>query len=175
MKVYIDGKFCNERDAKISVFDHGLLYGDGIFEGIRAYNSRIFRLKEQTKRGEMAMKHNSAQWIALAAIGGLWWEGLPLARPQARSYFHWTPTIINPQRSNPINRMHLDMLPLLLIAFTGSPEKVTKGQAYFPTSNFLTFMVERFFMKLRVRTLSPMIRFRKKHSSNRFRHCRCRS
>lgn len=50
MKVYIDGKFCEERDAKISVFDHGLLYGDGIFEGIRAYNSRIFRLKEHIDR-----------------------------------------------------------------------------------------------------------------------------
>src|SRR5437879_3742 len=38
MKIYIDGKYFGERDAKISVFDHGLLYGDGIFEGIRAYN-----------------------------------------------------------------------------------------------------------------------------------------
>src|ERR1017187_3166215 len=50
MKVYIDGKFLNERDAKISVFDHGLLYGDGIFEGIRAYNGRVFRLKEHIDR-----------------------------------------------------------------------------------------------------------------------------
>jgi branched-chain amino acid aminotransferase len=50
MKVYIDGKFCDERDAKVSVFDHGLLYGDGIFEGIRAYNGRVFRLKEHIDR-----------------------------------------------------------------------------------------------------------------------------
>jgi branched-chain amino acid aminotransferase len=50
MKVYIDGKYCNERDAKISVFDHGLLYGDGIFEGIRAYNGRVFKLKEHIDR-----------------------------------------------------------------------------------------------------------------------------
>jgi branched-chain amino acid aminotransferase len=50
MKVFIDGKFCNERDAKVSVFDHGLLYGDGIFEGIRAYNGRVFRLKEHLDR-----------------------------------------------------------------------------------------------------------------------------
>jgi branched-chain amino acid aminotransferase len=50
MKVYIDGTFCDERDAKISVFDHGLLYGDGIFEGIRAYNGRVFRLKEHIDR-----------------------------------------------------------------------------------------------------------------------------
>ena len=50
MKVYIDGKFYDERDAKISVFDHGLLYGDGVFEGIRAYNGRVFRLKEHIDR-----------------------------------------------------------------------------------------------------------------------------
>ena len=50
MKIYIDGKYCDERDAKISVFDHGLLYGDGIFEGIRAYNGRVFKLKEHIDR-----------------------------------------------------------------------------------------------------------------------------
>ncbi|MBC8095720.1 MAG: branched-chain-amino-acid transaminase [Akkermansiaceae bacterium] len=50
MKVYIDGKFYEEADAKVSVFDHGLLYGDGIFEGIRAYNGRVFRLKEHIDR-----------------------------------------------------------------------------------------------------------------------------
>ena len=50
MKVYIDGKFYDERDAKVSVFDHGLLYGDGIFEGIRVYNGRVFRLKEHIDR-----------------------------------------------------------------------------------------------------------------------------
>jgi branched-chain amino acid aminotransferase len=50
MKVYIDGKYYNEREARISVFDHGLLYGDGIFEGIRAYNGRVFKLKEHIER-----------------------------------------------------------------------------------------------------------------------------
>ena len=50
MKIYINGKFWDEQDAKISVFDHGLLYGDGIFEGIRAYNGRVFRLKEHIDR-----------------------------------------------------------------------------------------------------------------------------
>lgn len=50
MKVYVDGKYYDERSAKISVFDHGLLYGDGVFEGIRAYNGRVFRLKEHIDR-----------------------------------------------------------------------------------------------------------------------------
>jgi branched-chain amino acid aminotransferase len=50
MKIFIDGKFYSERDAKISVFDHGLLYGDGVFEGIRAYHGRVFKLKEHIDR-----------------------------------------------------------------------------------------------------------------------------
>ena len=50
MKVYIDGKYYDEKNAKVSVFDHGLLYGDGIFEGIRAYNGRVFKLKEHIDR-----------------------------------------------------------------------------------------------------------------------------
>ncbi|MBP9901521.1 MAG: branched-chain-amino-acid transaminase [Verrucomicrobiota bacterium] len=50
MKVFIDGKYFDERNAKVSVFDHGLLYGDGVFEGIRAYNGRVFKLKEHIDR-----------------------------------------------------------------------------------------------------------------------------
>ena len=50
LKIYIDGQFLDETNAKVSVFDHGLLYGDGIFEGIRAYNGRVFKLKEHIDR-----------------------------------------------------------------------------------------------------------------------------
>ena len=49
-KVYISGKLFDKADAKISVFDHGLLYGDGVFEGIRAYSGRVFRLKQHVDR-----------------------------------------------------------------------------------------------------------------------------
>src|SRR4030088_1182522 len=49
-QIYVDGKFYSEANAKISVFDHGLLYGDGIFEGIRFYNGRVFRLEEHLDR-----------------------------------------------------------------------------------------------------------------------------
>ena len=48
--VYVDGSYYPKSQAKISVFDHGLLYGDGIFEGIRAYNGSVFRLKEHIDR-----------------------------------------------------------------------------------------------------------------------------
>ncbi len=50
MKIYLDGKFVDQKNAKISVFDHGLLYGDGVFEGIRAYHGRVFKLKEHIER-----------------------------------------------------------------------------------------------------------------------------
>jgi branched-chain amino acid aminotransferase len=49
-KIWIDGKYYEKADAKVSVFDHGLLYGDGVFEGIRAYNGRIFRLSQHLDR-----------------------------------------------------------------------------------------------------------------------------
>jgi len=49
-KIWIDGKYYEKDDAKVSVFDHGLLYGDGVFEGIRAYNGKVFRLKEHVDR-----------------------------------------------------------------------------------------------------------------------------
>ncbi|HCD71672.1 MAG TPA: branched-chain amino acid aminotransferase [Thermovirga lienii] len=48
--VYIDGKFVPKEEAKVSVFDHAFLYGDAVFEGIRAYNGRVFRLEEHIDR-----------------------------------------------------------------------------------------------------------------------------
>lgn len=50
MKIYINGKFVPRKDAKVSVFDHGLLYGDGVFEGIRSYKRRVFKLEEHMDR-----------------------------------------------------------------------------------------------------------------------------
>ena len=50
MLVYIDGEFLPKEEAKISVFDHGLLYGDGVFEGIRSYRGRVFKLDEHLQR-----------------------------------------------------------------------------------------------------------------------------
>lgn len=50
MEIYLDGRFVGEDEAKISIFDHGLLYGDGVFEGIRIYNKAIFKLDEHLNR-----------------------------------------------------------------------------------------------------------------------------
>ncbi len=60
MQIYIDGEFYSKEDAKVSVFDHGLLYGDGVFEGIRTYNGRVFELDAHIDR-----LYASAQVIAL--------------------------------------------------------------------------------------------------------------
>ena len=56
MKIYLDGRFVDDADAKVSVFDHGLLYGDGVFEGIRLYGGNVFRLEEHLERLEYSAK-----------------------------------------------------------------------------------------------------------------------
>src|SRR6187431_1463850 len=58
--VYLNGQFLQKEQARISVFDHGFLYGDGVFEGIRAYEGNVFRLKEHIER-----LYRSAKTIAL--------------------------------------------------------------------------------------------------------------
>lgn len=60
MKIYIDGRFYDEKNAKISVLDHGLLYGDGVFEGIRLYDGCLFRLDDHLER-----LYSSAKYIML--------------------------------------------------------------------------------------------------------------
>jgi branched-chain amino acid aminotransferase len=67
MVVYLDGKYVDSTEAKVSVFDHGLLYGDGVFEGIRLYGGNVYRLDDHLERLE-----HSAKAIMLA---------VPLARP----------------------------------------------------------------------------------------------
>jgi branched-chain amino acid aminotransferase len=60
LQIYLNGALVPKEQAVLSVFDHGLLYGDGVFEGIRAYNGRVFRLKEHLDR-----LYRSAQAIVL--------------------------------------------------------------------------------------------------------------
>jgi branched-chain amino acid aminotransferase len=67
LKIYIAGKLYDKEDAKISVYDHGLLYGDGVFEGMRSYGGKVFRLEQHLDR-----LWNSAKAIALE---------IPMSRP----------------------------------------------------------------------------------------------
>jgi branched-chain amino acid aminotransferase len=80
MKIYLNGSLVDEADAKVSVFDHGLLYGDGVFEGIRLYGGNVFRLDEHLERFE-----NSAKAILL---------DMPLSRAQ------WSDAICETCRAN---------------------------------------------------------------------------
>jgi len=68
LKVYINGTLYDKEDAKISVYDHGLLYGDGVFEGIRSYGGKVFRLEE----------HLDRLWNSAKAI----WLQIPISKEQ---------------------------------------------------------------------------------------------
>ena len=56
MKIYLNGDLVAKEDAKVSVFDHGLLYGDGVFEGIRLYNGCVYKLEDHLERLEHSAK-----------------------------------------------------------------------------------------------------------------------
>ncbi|MDR0520533.1 MAG: branched-chain-amino-acid transaminase [Planctomycetaceae bacterium] len=60
MQIYLSGSFVDKENAKVSVFDHGFLYGDGVFEGMRSYNGKVFKLREH-----MIRLWNSAKSIAI--------------------------------------------------------------------------------------------------------------
>lgn len=68
LKIYIDGKFYGKEDAKISVYDHGLLYGDGVFEGMRSYCGKVFRMDE----------HLDRLWYSAKAI----WLEIPISKEE---------------------------------------------------------------------------------------------
>lgn len=76
LKVYINGKLHDQQDAKISVFDHGLLYGDGVFEGLRSYDGKVFRLQQHLQR----------LWDSARAI----WLEIPLSREAMARAVHDT-------------------------------------------------------------------------------------
>ncbi len=90
MKIYINGKFYAKENAKISVFDHGLLYGDGVFEGIRSYNRRVFKLKEHIDR-----LFESAQSIMLK---------IPLAKEQVIK------AVVNTLKANKLNNAYIRLV-----------------------------------------------------------------
>jgi branched-chain amino acid aminotransferase len=83
-KIYINGKLFDKNDAKISVYDHGLLYGDGVFEGIRIYEGKVFRLRQHVDR-----LYDSARAIALE---------IPLSKEQMTEAVNGTVKVNN--RSN---------------------------------------------------------------------------
>ncbi len=76
LKIFISGQFYDKEDAKISVYDHGLLYGDGVFEGIRSYGGKVFRLEQ----------HLDRLWESAQSI----WLQIPLSKQQVSDAIHET-------------------------------------------------------------------------------------
>lgn len=68
LKIYINGKLYDKQDAKVSVYDHGLLYGDGVFEGIRSYGGKVFKMREHVDR----------LWYSAKAI----WLEIPISKEE---------------------------------------------------------------------------------------------
>src|SRR5687767_10919061 len=68
LKIYISGKYYDKENAKVSVYDHGLLYGDGVFEGMRSYGGKVFRLKQHLER----------LWASAKAI----WLKIPMSQEE---------------------------------------------------------------------------------------------
>lgn len=88
--IYIDGKFYPKSEAKISVYDHGLLYGDGVFEGIRAYGGVVFKLKEHIDR-----LYTSAHTIML---------DIPVSKEQMRSI------VLNTLKKNKLKEAYIRLI-----------------------------------------------------------------
>ncbi|MCS7116055.1 MAG: branched-chain-amino-acid transaminase [Nitrososphaerales archaeon] len=124
--IYINGTFYKEDEAKISVFDHGLLYGDGIFEGIRVYDGRIFMLDEHLDR-----LYESAKTINLQ---------IPLSKEEFRK------AIIETARKNGVRDAYIRPIvtrgygglgldprnckaPTVIIIVQSAPPMLTKGKA----------------------------------------------
>ena len=81
MKVWLDGHIVEEAAARVSVTDHGLLYGDGIFEGIRVYGRKVFRLPDHLRRfAAAAAEINSAS----APMASIWPRRISLGRSCSR-------------------------------------------------------------------------------------------
>jgi branched-chain amino acid aminotransferase len=76
LQIYLDGRLVPKEDAKVSVYDHGFLYGDGVFEGMRSYGGKVFRLKE----------HLDRLWDSAKSI----WLAMPLTRDEMSAAVYQT-------------------------------------------------------------------------------------
>jgi len=108
-KIYINGKLYSKKDARISIFDHGLLYGDGVFEGIRSYNRLVFRLNEHIDR-----LYESADAIMLK---------IPLKKPEMIK------AVTNTLRKNKLKNAYIRLIVTRGIGDLGLDPRKCKGNA----------------------------------------------
>ncbi|MDI6641110.1 MAG: branched-chain-amino-acid transaminase [Elusimicrobiota bacterium] len=133
--VYIDGKLLKKEEAKISVFDHGLLYGDGVFEGIRAYDGRVFRLKEHIDR-----LYNSARAIVLE---------IPLTKEQMQD------AIITTIKANKLKNAYIRVLVTRGEGDLGlDPQKCLKPSVIIIVDKIVLYPAEFYTKGLEIATVS---------------------
>jgi branched-chain amino acid aminotransferase len=139
MKVYINGKFYDKKDAKISVFDHGLLYGDGVFEGIRSYSRLVFKLREHIER-----LFESAQSIIL---------NIPLTKEQMKK------AVIATLKENKLKDAYIRLVVTRGEGDLGlDPRKCAGGATVVIITDKITFYPKKFYREgLRIITV-PTIR-----------------
>jgi branched-chain amino acid aminotransferase len=120
LKVYIDGKFYEKDDAKISVFDHGLLYGDGVFEGIRSYSRLVFKMKEHIDR-----LYQSARTIMLS---------IPLSKKEIEN------AVISTLKENNLSDAYIRLVVTRGAGDLGlDPRKCKKPTVFVITDNILLY------------------------------------
>ena len=138
LKIYLDGKLVNEDEARISVFDHGLLYGDGVFEGIRAYNGRVFKLDEHLQR-----LYNSARAIMLK---------IPLDKKEMKQ------AVLMTLHANELNNAYIRLVVTRGKGDLGlDPRKCPKPTVFIITSKITLYPKELYYKGMEVITV-PTIR-----------------
>ena len=132
-KVYIGGKLYDKADAKISVYDHGLLYGDGVFEGIRSYSGRVFRLKSHVER-----LYDSARAIHLV---------IPMTQPEMAQ------AVIDTLKTNNLSDAYIRLIVTRGAGSLGlDPRKTTDPQIIIITDSISLYPAELYEAGLKIIT-----------------------
>jgi len=135
LKVWIDGKLLDKDDAKVSVYDHGLLYGDGVFEGIRVYNGRIFKCEQHLGR-----LWDSAKTIRLA---------IPYTRDELRAAMEQT------VKANNFTDCYIRLVVTRGVGYLGlSPAKCARPTAFVITDTIEMYPKEMYERGMSVITAS---------------------
>jgi branched-chain amino acid aminotransferase len=137
LKVYISGTLYDKEDAKISVYDHGLLYGDGVFEGLRVYSGRVFRLAEHLER----------LWNSAKAI----WLQIPISREEMAQAVRDTVQV---------NQLHDGYVRLVVTRGAGSlgldPNKTSHPQVIVIADTITLYPAEYYENGLQIVTVSTV-------------------
>lgn len=135
LMIYLNGRLVPKEQAVVSVFDHGLLYGDGVFEGIRAYNGRVFRLKEHLER-----LYRSARAIVLEI-------GLPIAEMEK--------AVLDTLRANNLRDAYIRLVVTRGVGDLGlDPKKCPKATVFIIADRIALYPPECYTDGLEVNTVS---------------------